>query len=158
MMDFHESIFHGAVTKSDSSSADIIRTLCKQSIAAQIPDKPELWEVLTPNYSPGCKRVIFSDSYYPTLNKRHVDLETRPIARVAESGIETTDGELQEHDLIVVATGFRSVEFMHPIRVLGRNGRPLSDIWRNGAVAYYGMTVEDLPNFAMLYGPNTNLG
>ena len=40
----------------------------------------------------------------------------------------------------------------------GKNGRSLRDIWKDGAQAYNGTVVEDMPNFAMLYGPNTNLG
>lgn len=39
-----------------------------------------------------------------------------------------------------------------------KNGRSIEDIWKGGARAYLGVTVECLPNFAMLYGPNTNLG
>jgi len=46
----------------------------------------------------------------------------------------------------------------HPIELYGRNGRSINDVWKDGAKAYLGMTVEDMPNFAMLYGPNTNLG
>lgn len=47
---------------------------------------------------------------------------------------------------------------MHPINFVGLAGRPLSEIWEGGARAFKGTTVEDLPNFGMLYGPNTNLG
>jgi hypothetical protein len=47
---------------------------------------------------------------------------------------------------------------MHPIKVTGSGGRSLSSIWKGGARALYGVTVESLPNFGMLYGPNTNLG
>lgn len=52
----------------------------------------------------------------------------------------------------------RTVEFMHPIKITGSKGRALSDIWKTGASAYNGTTVEDLPNFGIFYGPNTNLG
>lgn len=47
---------------------------------------------------------------------------------------------------------------MHPIKIIGKNGKPLSDIWKQGAHAYLGTCIEDCPNFGMLYGPNTNLG
>lgn len=47
---------------------------------------------------------------------------------------------------------------MHPIKLKGRSGRPIDSVWQDGARALYGMTVEDMPNFGMLYGPNTNLG
>lgn len=156
-MDMRE-YFHGAVTDANSELSQTLRKLSLDMMKKQLPDRPDLWDKLTPNYSPGCKRVLITDDYYPTLAQEHVDLETRHITRITETGIETEDGDLQECDLIVLATGFRSVEFMFPIQVYGMNGRPLSDIWKGGAMAYNGVTVEDLPNFAMLYGPNTNLG
>ncbi|KAI3004345.1 hypothetical protein CBS147345_7782 [Aspergillus niger] len=124
---------------------------------SQLPDKPELWDTLTPNYAIGCKRVLISDDFYAALNASHVDLNTRPIQRITATGVQTDDDE-QEYDLIVLATGFRASEFLHPIRVYGAGGRSLEDIWKDGPRAYYGMTVEDVPNFGMLYGPNTNLG
>ncbi|PKX99641.1 flavin-containing monooxygenase [Aspergillus novofumigatus IBT 16806] len=157
MMDFREWFFDAVVDR-NSALSDMIRQTCLDTMREQLPDRPDLWDVLTPDYSPGCKRVIISDDYYPTLGKEHVALETRPIQRITETGIETAGGEMEEFDLIIAATGFRTVEFMYPIQIKGANGRCLSDIWKEGAMAYYGVTVEDLPNFAMLYGPNTNLG
>lgn len=157
MMQLREAS-HSAITDGESSFSQHIRKLALANMKKQMCDKPELWDKLIPNYSPGCKRVIPSDDYYAALNKKHVYLETRGISRVTENGIETVDGETEEYDLIVLATGFRSVEFMHPIKVFGRGGRAVSDIWKDGAAAFRGVTVEDLPNFAMLYGPNTNLG
>lgn len=149
---------HSAITNSESAFSQHIRKIALATMKKQMRDKPELWETLTPNYSPGCKRVIPSDDYYVALNRQNVHLETRRIGRVTDAGIETADGAHEDYDLIVLATGFRSVEFMHPIRVFGKGGRAVSDIWKDGAAAFRGVTVEDLPNFAMLYGPNTNLG
>lgn len=157
MMNYREN-FHSAVTEGDSALANDVRRWCQDMLKEQLGNKPELWDKLTPNYSPGCKRVIISDDYYPALGRENVDLETREITRVAETGIEVDDGSEQQFDLIVLATGFRAVEFLHPIRVSGDGGRHLADVWKNGATAYFGMTVEDMPNFAMFYGPNTNLG
>ncbi|KAE8154657.1 hypothetical protein BDV25DRAFT_135577 [Aspergillus avenaceus] len=157
MMCLREATF-SIFTNAESSLSRTIRKTCAKMIETGLQDKPELCDKLVPKYSPGCKRILLSDDYYTALNRPNVDLETRPIRRVTTSGIETADGELQEYDLIVFATGFRSVEFMHPIRVYGKHGRPLSEIWKDGAAAYRGVTVEDLPNFGMLYGPNTNLG
>ncbi|GKZ32599.1 hypothetical protein AbraIFM66950_002117, partial [Aspergillus brasiliensis] len=133
--------------------------MAKETLRAQLPDKPELWDALTPNYAIGCKRILISDDFYPALNSKHVDLNTKPIERITATGVQTEGEEQQqEYDLIVLATGFRASEFLHPIQVYGAGGRSLQDIWQGGARAYYGMTVEDVPNFGMLYGPNTNLG
>ncbi|CAI7670197.1 unnamed protein product [Penicillium pancosmium] len=156
-MDFREG-FHDAIFDGDSEFAQLIRDWCTSLMKTQLADQPELWETLTPTYSPGCKRVIITDDYYPTLARENVNLETRPISRITENGIEVEGAGEQEYDLIVLATGFKTVDFMYPIQVYGSRGRALGDIWNGGAKAYYGMTVEDLPNFGMFYGPNTNLG
>lgn len=156
MMDFRESFFD-AVTDGDSGFAKMLESLHKQMCEAQLPDKPELREKLLPKYKVGCKRVIISDDYFPVFNRENVSLETGKIDRITEKGI-VTDGKEEEYDLIVLATGFRTVEFMHPIKIVGKGGKSLADVWSEGGQALYGVTVEAMPNFGMLYGPNTNLG
>ncbi|EEQ87527.2 monooxygenase [Blastomyces dermatitidis ER-3] len=156
MMDLRED-FHGAIADQDSKYATHARTASLELMKKQLPNRPELWEKLVPDYPVGCKRVIISDDYFPTFLRDNVTLETSPITQITKNGIKV-DGAEHEFDVIVLATGFRTVEFMHPIQVYGINGRALSDIWSDGACALYGITVESLPNFGMLYGPNTNLG
>lgn len=156
-MDFRES-FYEAVADKDSDFAQWIRSVTASALKAHLPNNPELRDTLTPKYAPGCKRVIITDDYYPALARDNVSLETREITSITEAGIEVDGEDEQECDLIVLATGFKTVEFMHPIKIFGSNGRSLEDIWSNGARAYNGVTVEDLPNFGMFYGPNTNLG
>jgi cation diffusion facilitator CzcD-associated flavoprotein CzcO len=156
-MDFREG-FYSAISDKDSEFAQVIRDACTELLKAQLPNQPNLWDALTPKYAPGCKRVIITDDYYPTIARENVSLETRRITGITETGIEVDEEDEQEYDLIVLATGFRTVEFMHPIQIYGKNGRSLGNIWKNGATAFNGVTVEDLPNFGMFYGPNTNLG
>lgn len=138
--------------------AKYLRNECISEMKSQLPDKPEYWDKLIPTYAPGCKRVIIIDDYYTTLNKKHVALDTRPIRGLTEEGVETEDGEVAEFDMIVLATGFRTVEFLYPVQVFGANGRSISDVWKDGAEAYKGVAVEDMPNFGMMFGPNTSLG
>lgn len=159
-MDFRES-FYSAVIDGSSSFADLIRTSCTDMMKSQIPDSPELWEKLTPDYNPGCKRVIISDDFYPCLASPKCTLETTRIARITETGIETSNGTHHAHSTLILATGFQTTDFLHPIRITGTQGKSLThDIWstQRGVHALYGTTVPSLPNFALLYGPNTNLG
>ncbi|KAK2806649.1 hypothetical protein FQN51_006615 [Onygenales sp. PD_10] len=156
MMDFRE-VFFSIVTDPTSKYSEYTRQLSIDMMKRQLPNNPELWDKFIPNYPPGCKRIIITDDYFPTFARDNVSLETRPIQHITKNGI-MVDGTEQEFDLIVLATGFRTVEFMHPIKLHGAKGRPLSDVWAEGARALYGVTVESMPNFAMLYGPNTNLG
>jgi len=160
-MDFREA-FYDAVIDGKSALAEEIRTLCKTMMREQLPNRPDLWEVLTPKYNPGCKRVIITDEYYPALANPKVSLATRPIHSIGSSTVKVVgvNGEpqaLEDYDLLVCATGFKTVEFMSPIQMTGKNGRTLKDVWKDGAQAYYGTSVEAMPNFGMLYGPNTNL-
>ncbi|KAJ5827234.1 hypothetical protein N7447_003997 [Penicillium robsamsonii] len=156
-MEFREG-FIAAVIDKDSALSQFIRTSCIDAMKSQLPNRPELWDTLTPTYAPGCKRILLTDDYYPALSRENVQLETRGITGITKSGIKVDEEDEQEYDLIILATGFRTVEFMHPIQIYGSNGRSLEDIWKNGAMALNGVTVEDLPNFGMFYGPNTNLG
>ncbi|KAH9827077.1 Pyridine nucleotide-disulfide oxidoreductase [Teratosphaeria destructans] len=164
MMDFREAAYD-AVTNAESSISQQFRDSCLDMMREQIPDQPGMWQKLTPTYNVGCKRIIISDDYYPALNAANVDLETRRIHSISGRAVHVVgeaDGAPEavetDYDLLVCATGFQTTSFMHPIAVYGRHGRALDDIWRDGGRAYMGTTVEDVPNFGMLYGPNTNLG
>lgn len=156
LMDQRES-FYDAAAIEDSAMNSIFKRLSLNMLDQQIPGNATLRKQLTPDYPPGCKRVIISDDYFPAMNRANVRLETRSIGEVSSTGINA-GGEGEEFDLIVLATGFRTVDFMYPIKVTGLNGRSIEDIWKGGAKAYLGIAVEGLPNFGMLYGPNTNLG
>ncbi|KAK6390324.1 hypothetical protein LTR65_005699 [Meristemomyces frigidus] len=162
-MNFRESTFD-AIVDSTSDISKQFREMAIEMMHRQLPNQPELWKKLTPSYNLGCKRIIISDDYYPALSTPNVVLETRPIHSISGSAVKVTgaDGEPEaaesDYDLLVCATGFQTLEFMHPIRIFGKNGRPLNDVWKQGARAYLGTCVEDMPNFGMLYGPNTNLG
>jgi len=118
---------------------------------------PQLRQKCIPDYVMGCKRVLFSNDWYPTLNRANVDLVTDPIERIVSGGVVTA-GVTRHADVIIYATGFRTLDFLAPMSVTGRDGRRLEDSWREGAEAYLGISVSGFPNFFMLYGPNTNLG
>lgn len=156
MMDFREWTY-GFVQGGQTATSELFRQASIEMMHRQLPDRPDLWEKLQPKYDLGCKRILITDDYFPVFLRDNVRLETRKIDNISEKGI-VAGGEEEQYDLIILATGFRSVEFMYPIDVRGRGGRSIGDIWKAGGEALYGVTVEDLPNFGMLYGPNTNLG
>lgn len=119
---------------------------------------PELRARCVPDYVMGCKRVVFSNAWYPALARPDVDLVTDPIAQITQTGLVTADGTARPADVIIYATGFRATQFLAPMQVTGRDGARLHETWRDGAHAYLGITVAGFPNLFMLYGPNTNLG
>ncbi len=119
---------------------------------------PVLRSKVTPSDELGCKRVMLTDEWYPTLTEPNVELVTERIAEVTPVGVRTEDGVERRADVIVIATGFQTHGFVTPMAVTGREGRSLSDVWAGVPRAYLGLSVPGFPNFFLLYGPNTNGG
>jgi cation diffusion facilitator CzcD-associated flavoprotein CzcO len=106
----------------------------------------------------GCKRLLVSDNWFPTVRSANVDLRTDGVSRIEPNAVVTAGGDVINTDVLVFGTGFRSTDFLHGIAVHGRNGESLHERWAEGAGAYLGMTVPQFPNFFLIYGPNTNVG
>jgi cation diffusion facilitator CzcD-associated flavoprotein CzcO len=111
-----------------------------------------------PDYPFGCKRVLFTSSWYPALRRPTVDLVTTPVERITAHGVRTVDGRTHPADLLALSTGFDAVDLVAPMQVTGRDGLRLADVWAEGAHAYLGLTVPGFPNLFLVYGPNTNTG
>ncbi len=109
-----------------------------------------------PDYTFGCKRILFSSHFLPALQRANVELVTDALDTVEPTGIRTADGRLRELDCVIWATGFKTNDFMFPMQIRGREGRSLSESWTGGAHAHLGMTVPAFPNMFIMYGPNTN--
>jgi cyclohexanone monooxygenase len=127
----------------------------RQHLRAQVAD-PELRAKLEPDYPIGCKRLLPSNDWFPTLQEPNVELVTDRIERFTPKGILTSSGEEHQVDVIVFATGFSATKYLSALEVTGVGGLRLHDEWSDGAEAYLGMTVAGFPNFFLLYGPNTN--
>jgi cation diffusion facilitator CzcD-associated flavoprotein CzcO len=121
--------------------------IAKRHLAKQVPD-PELRAKLTPRYRMGCKRVLISNDYLPTLLEDNVELVTDAIAEVREQSVDT----------IIFGTGFKIMDMPIAERVRGRDGRLLAEVWDGTPQAHHGITIAGFPNFFMLLGPNTGLG
>jgi cation diffusion facilitator CzcD-associated flavoprotein CzcO len=122
-----------------------------------VPD-PDLRAKLTPHYVMGCKRLLRSPDWYRTLTRPDVELVTEAIREVRPDGVLTVDGRLHRLDVLILGTGFEATRFLTPMRVTGREGRELDQVWQDGARAYLGTAVSGFPNLFLLYGPGTNLG
>ncbi|RCW45289.1 cation diffusion facilitator CzcD-associated flavoprotein CzcO [Halopolyspora algeriensis] len=131
--------------------------LAKRFIRKQVRD-PEVAEAVTPDYSMGCKRILLSSDFYPTLNRSNVDLRTNGIAEVREHSVVTGDGEEYPVDAIIFGTGFHVTDAFEHLAIVGRGGRKLQDAWSDGMEAHLGITVSGFPNLFFLLGPNTGLG
>ncbi len=117
---------------------------------------PELRRKAWPDYTFGCKRILFSSWWLPTLQRPNVELHTDAIAGIEPKGVRTSDGVLHEVDAIIWGTGFKTTDFMLPMEVHGSGGRALSEAWADGPHAHLGVTVPGFPSMFLMYGPNTN--
>lgn len=133
------------------------RFMARRQIASAVKD-PELRRKVTPTDEVGCKRLLFTSDWYSTLEEPNVDLVTERIEEVVPDGVRDAGGTVRPADVLVLATGFASHDFVAPMEVTGRAGRTLAEEWREVPRAYLGLTVPGFPNMFLLYGPNTNAG
>jgi len=133
------------------------RAISRRRIDKAISD-PGLRRKVTPTDEIGCKRIMLTDEWYPTLTKPNVELITDRIAEVTPAGIRTQDGGERAADVLVLATGFATHGFVAPMEIAGAGGRRLSEAWAEVPRAYLGLSVPGFPNMFLLYGPNTNGG
>ncbi len=117
---------------------------------------PEIRRKAWPDYTFGCKRVLFSSLWLPALQRPNVELVTDAITGVTPTGVVTADGLEREVDVIIYGTGFKPTDFMLPMQIRGAGGTKLADVWSQGAHAHLGVAVPGFPSMFLMYGPNTN--
>lgn len=135
----------------------IVQRIGLRHLKKRVPDEA-LREKLTPQYKPGCKRILLSNDYYPAFARPNVELVTEGIERIENKHIITKDGQSREVDAIVLCTGFMASEFPKNFSVTGIGGKTLSEEWKSAPEAYLGTTVSGFPNMFFIIGPNTGLG
>ena len=135
----------------------VVRYNTLRQVRRYLPDEQTRMGA-TPNYQPGCKRVLVNDDYYPTFTQPHVELQTSAIATIERDEVVCADGSRRKLDILVLATGFDGTRPMPGIEVYGRDGLSLHGNWdQEGVQAYYGTQVSCFPNLFMLIGPNVGL-
>jgi cation diffusion facilitator CzcD-associated flavoprotein CzcO len=117
---------------------------------------PEVRRKVWPDYTFGCKRVLFSSHFLPALQRPNVALVTDAITAMTADAIVTADGARHEVDCVIYGTGFRTNDFMFPMEIKGADGVSLHDAWAGGPFAHNGICVPGFPSLFLIYGPNTN--
>lgn len=142
-----------------SASNKIARDVAIGFLESKIKD-PELVARLTPEHPVWSARPIQADPeycFYDAIQRDNVDLISEGIARINESGIETKDGRQIDVDVIAYATGFHANEYLFPMKITGRDGATIEELWKDGgARAYRTCMMPGFPNLFAIYGPNTN--
>ncbi|PWY76999.1 FAD/NAD(P)-binding domain-containing protein [Aspergillus heteromorphus CBS 117.55] len=118
---------------------------------------PHLIDKLIPKTEIGCRRLSPGDGYLESMQEPNADFCFDPIERITKTGIQTSQGEQHDFDLIVCATGFDST-FIPAWNLVGRNGRQLTTDWKNTPQAYFSICAGGAPNYFMFAGPNCPIG
>lgn len=135
-----------------------IRRLIEGYIAEQAGGDERLRHAMTPDFQIAGKRSLRDNGIWAsTLKRDNVELDTTGIREITPKGIITEDGVEHEFDVLIFGTGFKAQDFLFPMKVSGRHGQDLHEMWKGDARAYKGVTVPNFPNLYLMYGPNTNI-
>jgi cation diffusion facilitator CzcD-associated flavoprotein CzcO len=134
-----------------------IQAIAQRHLQRQVRD-PELRARLRPSYRIGCKRILISNDYYPSLTQPNVEVVSEGIREIRDRAIVTTDGAEREVDTIILGTGFHVTDMPAMQHIRGRGGLLLADAWADGMAAHLGTTIAGFPNLFMMIGPSTGLG
>ena len=138
---------------------DAHRRYFTRYVEQQLEGRPDLIAKCVPDYPPFGKRMLLDNGWYAALRRDDVELVTDSVVRLTPTGVVTAGGEEHAADVVVLSTGFAARSYLPGVRVTGRDGRELHDVWGDDdAVAHLGMTVPGFPNLFLMYGPNTNAG
>jgi acetyl esterase/lipase len=148
--------FMDAGTSRDAN--EVVAEFVRSKVRSVVKD-PETAELLSPRgYPYGTKRPCMDTNYYQTFNLPHVrlvDLNTKPIRSITETGIDFGD-ESKEFDSIVYATGFDAMTgAIVAVDISGKDGLTLKQKWENGPLTYLGLTSVGFPNLYMITGPGS---
>ena len=137
---------------------DFAADFVKRKIRAKVND-PETAAVLTSQTFPiGAKRPCLDINYYETFNLPHVqlvDLRKAALERFCAEGI-VAGGTVHAFDDIVLATGFDAVTgAVLKLKITGRDGLSLGDVWSSGPQTYLGIAVAGFPNLFILDGAHS---
>jgi cation diffusion facilitator CzcD-associated flavoprotein CzcO len=137
--------------------APLLRRVGEAHLRRAVPD-PQLRAKLTPDYLPGCKRILVANDYLPALSEPNVEVVCDGIEEIHGRTIVAADGSEREVDTIIFGTGFHVLDMPLAEQVRDGDGRTLADHWQGSPQAHRGTTVAGFPNFFFLLGPNTGLG
>ncbi len=133
--------------------------LALRHLRRQVTD-PDLRARLTPSYRMGCKRILISNDYYPSLTQPNACLVTDGIREIREKSVLTGDGTSYEADTLIFGTGFHVSDFPVAQRIFDGHDVSLARRWsaKPARTAFRGTTTAGFPNLFVLTGPNTGLG
>ncbi|RPD58021.1 flavin-binding monooxygenase [Lentinus tigrinus ALCF2SS1-7] len=152
----HMNSMHGYTQRGSKLSVEL-ETTFRKKMQVQLAKKPWIAEKLIPTFPVSCRRLTPGPGYLDALCADNTDFVTSPIKRFTESGVETEDGQQQQLDIILCATGY-DTSWQLPFKIIGRNGVDINEKWKPYPTSYLSMCVDEFPNMFMALGPNSVIG
>lgn len=149
--------FRHAVFRGKPRAVDFAMRMWQKALTDAIPD-PEEQAKLTPPYRIGCKRILSSNDWYPTLARDNVEVIPHGVARIEADTLVAADGTRVHADVLIWGTGFHVTDAAERLDITGPDGLTIREAWSGGMSAHLGTSVAGFPNFFVLLGPHTGLG
>jgi cation diffusion facilitator CzcD-associated flavoprotein CzcO len=127
----------------------VMKSVLRKGQERQLPKGYDLDTHLTPTYNPWDQRLCLvpDGDFFKAIRAGKASISTDKIDRFTEKGIRLASGEELEADVVITATG---------LNLLAIGGMSLStdgrDIDLPSTVAYKGMMLSGVPNFALTLG------
>lgn len=134
-----------------------VQSVGRAYLRAAVRD-PHLRRKLTPDYTIGCKRILFSNEYLQSLTRTNVEVHATAVSQVRGSTVVGADGAEAEVDAIIFGTGFHILDMPVADLITGADGRTLAQTWHGSPEAYLGTVISGFPNAFLVLGPSLGTG
>ena len=145
------------VTHRENPQHNVARTQYENVMRKRLAAKPELADLLIPDFPPLCKRLTPGPGYLEALTAPHVNVISEQITHINTEGIVTADGVSRPVDSIICATGFETAPGTG-FPIYGRDGVNLRHKYTARPRSYLSVCTDGFPNFFQSLGPNSFQG
>ncbi|GAA6159555.1 NAD(P)/FAD-dependent oxidoreductase [Ruegeria sp. HU-ET01832] len=152
VFEYRHRVFRG-----EKGAVNFAMKMWRSAMEKAISD-PDERAKLTPNYQIGCKRILSSNDWYPTLARSNVSVVPQGVTSIEGDQITAADGSQSQADILIWGTGFHVTDMVEYLNISGDDGVSLRDAWADGMKANLGTAIAGFPNFFILLGPHTGLG
>ena len=140
-------IINGSRAQSDA------RDFSENEMKTFLKDRPDLVESIMPtDFFVGCRRPTPGNGYLEALAGDKVSCYAEQLTQITENGIIDADGNEQEVDVIICATGFDTTyKPRYPMVV---NGVDMRDAWKEHphVPSYLSLAYANVPNYFLFAG------
>ena len=145
------------VTHRENPQHNVARIQYENIMRKRLAAKPELADLLIPDFPPLCKRLTPGPGYLEALTAPHVNVIPEQITHINTEGIVTADGVSRPVDSIICATGFETAPGTG-FPIYGRDGVNLRHKYTARPRSYLSVCTDGFPNFFQSLGPNSFQG